>query len=194
MPRTKEFDRDEALRRAVAVFWDRGYEAASTEELLAAMGIGRQSMYNAFGDKRRLYLEALRHYQAETSADMFERLSAAESPLSALAGVLLAVARQSDEERRRSCMAVKAAAEFGRSDQEVGAILDSGTDLCHAAYARLMGEAKRKGEVRPDVDEQAAARFLHSTLVGLRLRARAGAPPEVLRDIATVAIDGLRSR
>jgi AcrR family transcriptional regulator len=194
MARTKEFDRDQALRRAVEVFWDRGYEAASTEELLAAMGIGRQSMYNAFGDKRRLYIEALQHYQAETGAEMFERLSSAPSPLTALAGVLLEVARQTTEERRRGCMAVNAATEFGQADQEIGAIVSGGVNLCHVAYERLLAEAKRTGEARPDLDERAAARFLHSTLVGMRVQARSGASPETLHDIATVAIDGLRAR
>ncbi|GAB2859957.1 TetR/AcrR family transcriptional regulator [Actinoallomurus bryophytorum] len=194
MPRTKEFDRDQALRRAAEVFWDRGYEAASTDELLTAMGIGRQSMYNAFGDKRRLYLEALQHYQAETGAEMFERLRTAASPLGALSGVLLAIARQSADERRRGCMAVNAATEFGQADQEIGAIVNAGVNLCHVAYERVLAEAKRKGEVRPDLDERAAARFLHSTLVGLRVSARSGAAPEMLHDIATVAIDGLRAR
>ena len=194
MPRMKEFDRDQALLRAAEVFWDRGYEAASTDELLTAMGIGRQSMYNAFGDKRRLYLEALQQYQAEYGAEMFERLRTAASPLAALSGILLAVARQSADERRRGCMAVNAATEFGQGDQEVGAIVNAGVNLCHAAYERVLAEAKRKGEVRLDLDERAAARFLHSTLVGLRVSARSGAAPEMLHDIATVAIDGLRAR
>jgi AcrR family transcriptional regulator len=194
MARTKEFDRDQALRRAVEVFWDRGYEAASTDELLAAMGIGRQSMYNAFGDKRRLYIEALQHYQAESGAEMFERLNAAPSPLSALAGVLQAVARQTSEERRRGCMAVNAATEFGQADQEVDAIVSGGVNLCYAAYERLLTEGRRRGEVRADLDVRAAARFLHSTLVGMRVRARSGASPETLHDVATVAIDGLRAR
>jgi hypothetical protein len=91
-------------------------------------------------------------------------------------------------------MAVNAATEFGQSDQEVGAIVDSGVDLCHAAYARLLAEAKRRGEVRSDLDVRAAARFLHATLVGMRVSARSGAAPDVLRDIAEVAIDGLRAR
>src|SRR3569833_2985415 len=194
MPRTKEFDREEALRRAVEVFWRRGYEAASTEELLTAMGIGRQSMYNTFGDKHRLYVEALRHYQAETGADMVERLSAARSPLAALSGVLLEVARQSEEERRRGCMAVNAATEFADSDKEVTALVDSGLDLCLTTYARLLAEARRRGEVRPDLNARAAANFLHSTLVGMRVRARAGASPDGLHEIATVAVDGLRAR
>jgi TetR/AcrR family transcriptional repressor of nem operon len=190
----KEFDRDQALQRAAEVFWDRGYEAASTDELLTAMGIGRQSMYNAFGDKRRLYLEALQHYQAESGAEMFERLRTAASPLAALSGVLLAVARQSADERRRGCMAVNAATEFGQTDQEIGTIVNAGVNLCHAAYERVLASAKSKGEVRPDLDERAAARFLHTTLVGLRVSARSGAAPEMLHDIATVAIDGLRAR
>jgi TetR/AcrR family transcriptional repressor of nem operon len=192
MPRTKDFDRDQALRRAADVFWDHGFEGTSTEDLLRAMGIGRQSMYNAFGDKRRLYLEALQHYQAESGAELFERLRAASSPLSALTGVLLAVARQSAEDRNRGCMAVNAATEFGEADPEVGAVVNSGVMLCHAAFERVLAEAKRRGEVRADLDERAAARFLHAALVGLRVSARSGAAPEVLHDIATVAIDGLR--
>jgi TetR/AcrR family transcriptional regulator, transcriptional repressor for nem operon len=148
MPRAKEFDRDQALRRAAEVFWDHGFEGTSTDDLLQAMGIGRQSMYNAFGDKRRLYLEALQHYQAESGAELFERLRAASSPLSALTGVLLAVARQSAEDRARGCMAVNAATEFGEADPEVGAVVNSGVMLCHAAFERVLAEARRPGRAR----------------------------------------------
>lgn len=62
MARHKEFDRDEALEVAISVFWGKGYEATTTGDLLTRMGIARQSMYDTFGDMRRLYLEALRHY------------------------------------------------------------------------------------------------------------------------------------
>ena len=70
MVRPREFDRDAALDRAMQVFWAKGFAATSTEDLVAAMGIGRQSLYNAFGDKRRLYLESLEAYQQlDGSAD-----------------------------------------------------------------------------------------------------------------------------
>jgi TetR/AcrR family transcriptional repressor of nem operon len=59
MARPREFDREEALERATGVFWAKGYASTSTDDLLTAMGIGRQSLYNAFQDKRALYLEAL---------------------------------------------------------------------------------------------------------------------------------------
>src|SRR6267142_1909851 len=59
MARPREFDRDAAVQRAMSVFWRKGYAATSTDDLLRAMNIGRQSMYDTFGDKHRLYLEAL---------------------------------------------------------------------------------------------------------------------------------------
>ena len=66
------------------VFWEHGYEATSTDDLLRAMGIGRQSMYDAFGDKHRLYLEALQLYETETGSELFGRVTRASSPFAAL--------------------------------------------------------------------------------------------------------------
>ena len=65
MGRPREFDVDDALDRAMRVFWAKGYQGASLDDLLAAMGIGRGSLYKAFGDKRSLYLAALQRYDAE---------------------------------------------------------------------------------------------------------------------------------
>src|SRR5260221_11057894 len=75
MARPREFDREEALERATAVFWAKGYASTSTDDLLSAMGIARQSLYNAFQDKRALYLEALERYQRTTIAGHLQRLN-----------------------------------------------------------------------------------------------------------------------
>ena len=81
MARPREFDREDALERATGMFWAKGYASTSTDELLAAMGIGRQSLYNAFQDKRALYLEALERYQRTTVAGHLQRLNGAASPI-----------------------------------------------------------------------------------------------------------------
>jgi TetR/AcrR family transcriptional regulator, transcriptional repressor for nem operon len=79
--RPKEFDRDKALKRAMEVFWEHGYEATSTDQLLKAMGIGRQNLYDTFGDKRRLFLEALGLYATEGTIAAREVLTSSGSAL-----------------------------------------------------------------------------------------------------------------
>ena len=76
MARPREFDRDAAVERAMSVFWRKGYAATSTDDLLRAMKIGRQSMHDTFGDKRRLYVEALKRYSKERIAEHIRRLRA----------------------------------------------------------------------------------------------------------------------
>lgn len=193
MARPKEFDRDQAVKRAMMVFWEKGYEATSTEDLLRAMGIGRQSMYDTFGDKHRLFLEALQRYNADRNVQMMESLRAGASPLQAIKDVLLAVARESAEERARGCMGVNATTELAQMDPEVLSIIKASAVLCESALERIVREAKRRGEVGPSLDERTAGRFLLMTLQGLRVSAKGGASPDALRDVAAFAVAGLKA-
>src|ERR1700704_1427599 len=84
MARPKEFERDTALDGAIAIFCDHGYEGSSTDVLLDKMGISRQSLYDTFGDKRRLYLEALQWYSSSSTADIIAAMNSAASPVKGL--------------------------------------------------------------------------------------------------------------
>src|ERR1700730_16317318 len=106
MARPREFDRDLALRRVMTVFWEHGYEATSTDDLLRAMGIGRQSMYDAFGDKHRLYLETLQLYETEAWAELFERVTKAPSPFVAISDHVLSIAEGTPRDLSRGCFFV----------------------------------------------------------------------------------------
>src|SRR5260370_30330632 len=193
MARPKAFDRDTAVQQAMTVFWEQGYEATSTDDLLRAMGIGRQSMYDTFGDKHRLYLEALQRYQAEYGARLLERLHATSSPLSALREVLLAVANETPGERARGCLAVNATMELAHTDPEVASMVRTSELLCQAALERVVREAKRTGELSSAVDERSAGRFLFTTVQGLRVSAKAGLSPAALRDVAEFALRALKA-
>src|SRR5260370_31086443 len=122
MARPKAFDRDTAVQQAMTVFWEQGYEATSTDDLLRAMGIGRQSMYDTFGDKHRLYIEALQRYQAQYGARLVDRLRAPTSPLAALRDVLRAVADETPTARARGCMPGNAITDPPRPNPEVPAL------------------------------------------------------------------------
>jgi TetR/AcrR family transcriptional repressor of nem operon len=194
MARPREFDRDRVLRQAMTVFWEHGYEATSTDDLLKAMGIGRQSMYDAFGDKHRLYLEALQLYETETGSELFARIVSASSPFSALGEHVLSVADGTHLELSRGCFHVNATTELAPSDPDVGRMVRASGARCVAAFEAILKEAKRRGEVDASVDERVAANFLLSTIRGLRVSAKAGVSPEDLRGIASLALSSLKPR
>jgi TetR/AcrR family transcriptional repressor of nem operon len=186
MARPKEFDRDAALAAAIKTFATYGYEGSSTELLVKSMGIGRQSMYDSFGDKRRLYLEALQRYCFDSVGDIAATLQSSRSPLAALEAALLSfVARIHGE---TGCLGVGAVCEFGRRDREVTAVGEASAASLQSAFAATVQLAKDLGEISPEVDPKVAAQFLNTTLVGLKVSARGGARPEVLRAIAKTAL------
>lgn len=188
MARPKEFDRDEALKAAIGHFCDHGYEGASTASLLAAMGISRQSLYDTFGDKRRLYLEALQRYTAEAVAEQIRQLSAEASPLAGVTTLLRAQVERMAQEGRRGCMGVGAICEFGRSDAEINRMTETAGRALSVALERRFEEARAEGEVPGDLSPRAAAQFVGAAFAGLKVAARAGADAQVLRNIAEVAL------
>src|SRR5260370_26426750 len=119
MVRPKEFDRDAAVERAMSVFWSKGYAATSTDDLLQAMQIGRQSMYDTFGDKRRLYVEALKRDQQESVAGHIKRLRSLASPLAGIEALVVGVVSSDRTTREKGCMGVGAICDFGSAAPEL---------------------------------------------------------------------------
>lgn len=119
MARPPEFDRNFALAGAIRVFARHGYEAASTSELLDGMGIGRQSLYGAFGDKRGLFLEALARYSQDSYRKMQEAIDG-KAALEALMDAVL-IGLGSSDDLETGCLGVGSIVEFSRSDPDVAA-------------------------------------------------------------------------
>lgn len=193
MVRPREFDRNAALERAMKVFWAKGYAATSTDELLDAMQIGRQSLYNAFGDKRRLYLEALDAYQRRMVAGHLERLGEASSPSEAILHLLYGVVAEDDGLRAMGCMGVGSVGEFGASDPELVALRAKVAPLLGPRLVDRIREGQASGEFDPNMDPTEAAVFIQMTMSGLQLGARAGAGFGDLRRIARFAVDRLKA-
>ena len=192
MARPSEFDRDDVLRRAMEVFWCHGYEATGMPDLVEAMGIGRQSLYNAFESKRGLFMEALQVYQAERAKSLQKVLGSAPSPLRGIETLLNSIATATGVARTRGCMSVNTATEIGLNDDEVAAILRRGALQSKADLAAAMGQAKTLGELPAELDEQAAADFVLAVMRGLRVSAKAGATVSETRNVVRMAMVALR--
>jgi TetR/AcrR family transcriptional regulator, transcriptional repressor for nem operon len=192
MARPSEFDRDEVLHRAMEVFWCQGYEATGMPDLVEAMGIGRQSLYNTFESKRGLFLEALRVYQGERAKSLNKVLDSAPSPLAGIETLLTSIATSTGVARMRGCLSVNTAAEIGVKDEEVAGILRQGAQRSKADIAAALAKAKQQQELPADLDEAAAADFVLTVMRGLRLSAKAGASVAETRNAVRMAMTALR--
>ncbi|SEQ37753.1 transcriptional regulator, TetR family [Devosia sp. YR412] len=191
MARTKEFDRDAALAGALDVFWTKGYEGALTEDLLKGMKIGRQSMYDTFGDKQSLFLESLRTYHKLDNRNFFDHLGDNPSPLEVLHGFLAIFTRRSAEENARGCMGINATTAFGHAQPEVTALARGTATSVETLLAGLIEAAKARGDLSKTLNATVAASFLYATLQGLTVRAQAGADRDELAGVADFAMKAL---
>lgn len=194
MARPREFDREEALGRATAVFWAKGYAATSTDDLLTAMGIGRQSLYNAFQDKRALYLEALDRYQRSTTAGHLQRLNGAASPIAGVEALLLGLISDTDDIRALGCMGVTAICEFGSTDPDIAALRSKVSPALHSRLAARLKEGQAAGEIDRSLNCATAASFIQITMQSIQLAARGGVDAASLRAQARFAVERLKSR
>jgi TetR/AcrR family transcriptional regulator, transcriptional repressor for nem operon len=194
MARPREFDRDEALERATGVFWAKGFASTSTDDLLTAMGIGRQSLYNAFQDKRALYLEALERYQRTTTAGHLQRLNGAASPIAGVKALLLGLISDTDDTRALGCMGVGAICEFGATDPDIAALRSKISPVLDGRLVERLKEGQAAGEIDCSLDCAAAASFIQMTMQGMQLAARGGIDATSLRAQARFIVERLKSR
>jgi AcrR family transcriptional regulator len=191
MARPREFDRAIALDRAMAVFWSKGFAATSTSDLTEAMRIGRQSMYDSFGDKRTLYLEALEQYQRNSVAARIAHLQSGKTALAGIEAMLAGVATDDKVLRLKGCMGIGAIVEFGCDDAEIVQLRDRSGAMLARALTAAVKLAKQQGDIPPQVDTAHAVRFIGTVMNGLQTDARAGAKPEALRATARFSVAAL---
>src|SRR5580704_6449471 len=186
MARPKGFDQDSALRKAIRLFSQQGFAATSTDDLMRAMDVSRQSMYDTFGDKQALFLKALEIYVTE-SVHAIRELEKPGSALSAIQNALVTFAERSDLSSAEGCMGLNAISEFGQRDPEVTRITRNAARVQRQALMLTLTRAKTQGELNPDADLESMADFFESTLAGIRMAAKAGKSRRALRNIAAFA-------
>lgn len=173
MARTKEFDPDVALRAAIDLFWRKGYEATSMQDLVDELGIGRASIYATFGNKHQLYATALARYSEQVGARVMERLS---QPGPALPQVRELVrwfeADALADLEGKGCLVTNTVVEFPSADREMSRLTEANLDTLEAALAMALTRARHQGELVQGKDPVALARFLITLIQGIRVIAK----------------------
>jgi AcrR family transcriptional regulator len=186
--RPRSFDINEALDRALEVFWRKGYEGTSISDLTQAIGINPPSLYAAFGSKENLFRQALDRYEAQLSSFWAEAMSAATA-YEAVERLLKGSAdRMSGGENPTGCLFVQAALCGGEDCEQVKHELAARRDAGFAKIQARLKQAKREGDLPKDSDPKAIARFVTTVLHGMAVQAASGTSRTELRRVAETAL------
>ena len=188
MSGVKQFDQDEVLDRAMVVFWERGYEATSIQDVVEATGLNRGSLYATFSDKKQLFLAVLAHYAARVGNPLLAAL-ADPDPRRAIERMFAAILqRTSDPTYPRGCLITNTALECPWSGDDISRTIATWVGQQESALYQVLLRAQAEGSLPRTQDCRALARFFVGVAQGLNVVHKAMADPAVLQDMVRVAM------
>ncbi|MBO7744222.1 TetR/AcrR family transcriptional regulator [Paenibacillus sp. MWE-103] len=191
MARSKEYDEPEVLDKAMRLFWEQGYEKTSMTDLVDHMGIHRRSLYDAFGDKRTLFLKALDRYGSFIAGNLKAGIKQAETAADALRFVFK-YAIDDKEGCPSGCLLVSSAVELAARDEEADAKTVHGFESGEELMAGIIAWGRQNGEFTSAVAAKELAESLHNALLGIRVLSRTSVSREKLYRIVDVSMGLLR--
>lgn len=191
MARTREFDTEAAVSRAMELFWTRGYEATSVRDLTGHLGIGQGSLYAAFGDKDGLYRAALEHYRTTLAAAALRSLDEGADARSAIRTMLVERVRIAVEHDGRGCLLVNSVCERLPGDPATRRTVRDVQDASQRALADVLRVAAERGEISAASDPQTLAAFLVTFLNGLLVSSKITPDARSLEPLVEVALAAL---
>ncbi|AYG60675.1 TetR/AcrR family transcriptional regulator [Rhizobium jaguaris] len=189
MARPRQFDEDRVLDAAGEIFWAKGYEATSTRDLTDRMALTHASLYNAFGDKRGLYLKALQRYLDRNLRSRIARMEATYSPGLTIVGYFEEIVERSlADAEHRGCLLVNTALEARSDDPEMQRAVADETAEIEAFFLRTVTAAQASGEIPANQPPEDIAKLLLSVQFGLRVLVRVRPERELLNGILRPAM------
>ncbi|RRJ66771.1 TetR/AcrR family transcriptional regulator [Paenibacillus oralis] len=193
MARTKAFDTNEVLHKAMSVFGSRGYEGTSLPDLITGLGIARQSIYDTYGTKRELFLTTVKYYMDQKKRDLQKLLN---EPGNAIDKVKLAYTMMirvlADPELCRECFIISSAIERAPHDEELAAYLQANTKEVEQSFYTLLERAVEQGEISPELNIEDLSRFLAHERYALVYAAKLGMDEPELISIMHIALSVLK--
>ncbi len=188
MARHQEFNTQEALGKAMNVFWDKGYKGASLQNLLTEMGIGKGSFYATFGSKHELFLDALKLYGRKRAMvrEVAEIMATLPSK-KAIEQILVRVMDRAIEDKR-CCLFGKTALEFWQTDAKITKEVEDGVKQVEEAFRQAIIRGQKNMEIASEKDPEALAQFFTSTFYGLQVMGSANTGRKALENTISSAL------
>ncbi|MDX2642221.1 TetR/AcrR family transcriptional regulator [Streptomyces sp. NBC_00510] len=192
MARPRSFDETQVLDSAREQFWNRGYAATTLEDLVAATGLGKGSLYGAFGDKRQLFLNLLNTYCSEQLRDVEQTLTGPGTAMECLTRLFEGVANgYAADAQRRGCFMVNSTSELHGQESDVAALARATYQRVEDLLVACVKEAQKEGAVDASADPQELGRLLLAALQGIEFLAKTNMDASALLQIGRAALNQL---
>ncbi|MDJ0691914.1 MAG: TetR/AcrR family transcriptional regulator [Xenococcaceae cyanobacterium MO_188.B32] len=194
MAGVKKFDREFVLDRAMEVFWQQGYEGTSIQDLTKATGLGRGSLYGAFGDKEQLFLTILDRYADKFLVAIADRLNHPD-PYQAIEGMFeITIERMSNPKYPRGCLNTNTSVGNSIQSEMIERKIAERLGSLESAIYQVLRKAQAEQKLSPEKDIRAIARFLVGVSQGMAVLNKTFADPSVIQDVAKVALSILEEK
>lgn len=193
MARTKEFNESEILDKAMELFWTKGYNATSAQDLVDTLGISRSSLYDTFGDKHSLFVKVLSQYQCKNGEQMMAMMDNSTNVEQTVINIFKGIITDSLEDKdNKGCFMVNCAIELAPHDAKVNSIIKTNMANVEAAFIKGIERGQAEGVFTQKHSAQSLARFLINAISGLRVSAKSGADKKVLDEVIAVTLSALK--
>ncbi|MEC0239966.1 TetR/AcrR family transcriptional regulator [Paenibacillus dokdonensis] len=192
MGRTKEFDREHVLQRAMLVFWEKGYEATSIPDLLESMELSRSSLYESFVDKQTLYVEAIKHYKKTTQ----KKRNLLKNAQSAKDGIRQYFDQQitnalCDEGFPNGCMITNATIGLNSPDEQLQKLIRDSFEELEQLFYEVLSKGQQTGEIDPKKDIHTLAHLLLNLNHSINVISKVKRDRRVIDEMMNIVIDML---
>ncbi len=189
MPRTKQFDENQVLEKAVDLFWKQGYHATSMQDLVDHLGINRASLYATFGDKKRLFVRAINHYRAINAVGMSDFLQSESDVRTGMRKLLeKAILEAHEDIDRKGCFVVNTTTELVPGDAEIEQLVEENkTDFEERIYSYLK-RGQTEGQLPSSKDVKAIANLIFTLYNGIRVVGKMSPTSETLTTTVDTAL------
>ena len=189
MARTKDFDENEVLCKAIQIFWHKGYNGTSMQDLVDGLGISRSSLYDTYTDKHTLFVKALESYQDTGAGKIQEIINNSGSAKATIKQLLEFVINELlGDKQQKGCFMVNAEVEVAPHDAEINDLVCKNDQQMEDAFYLVIKKGQDNGEIKKNQDARALSRFIFNTVKGIRVTAKSTSDRTVFDDIIRLTV------
>lgn len=189
MARTKDFDENEVLTKAIQLFWHKGYNGTSMQDLVEALGISRSSLYDTYTDKHTLFVKALESYQQSGTLKIQELIDQTDSARETIKKLLeLTTVELIGDKQQKGCFMVNAEVEVAPHDTDVSQVVCKNDQQMEEAFYSVIKKGQERGEIKNTQDARALARYIFNAVKGMRVTAKSTPDKTAFDDIINLTL------